>query len=231
MPRELPRLIDRAEWLLELAAGRRVLHIGCANAPYTAHGLADGSLLHVRLRESAAELIGVDTDPRALELLADQGDDDLIHLRGPLTEQLHEIPPVDLIIAGEVIEHVDDAGSFLDALRTVMVRDGAELALTTVNAYCALRAVQYAWPRAGRLSEPVHPDHVAYYSLRTLGLLCARHQLTVEDEAFYDLGAEHRVGLPRRHRVTNDVIVHWLPQLADGIVVRCRVAPEATTPS
>jgi hypothetical protein len=77
----------------------------------------------------------------------------------------------------------------------------------------------------------VHPDHVAYYSLRTLGLLCARHGLTVHRHAFYDIGAEHRIALPRRHRIVNDVIVRWFPQLADGIIVHCRVEPETTAAS
>ncbi len=223
MRRELPPLIDRVGHLVGLARGRRVLHVGCTNAPYTAASIEAGTLLHDHLGDVADRLVGVDTDADGLELLAGRGHDQLVHVRAGLDERMAEIPPVDLIVAGEVIEHVDDAGAFLRSLRALMVRDRAELVLTTVNAYCALRAVQYAWPRRGPLSEPVHPDHVAYYSLRTLELLCTRQGLDVIDRAFYDVGPEHRGGLARRHLVVNDVIVRWFPQLADGIVVRCRV--------
>lgn len=215
-------MIDRADHLLDLATGRRVLHLGCTNAPYTASSLDAGTLLHDRLRDVADTVVGADVDRAGLDELARHGHRDLIHIATSIEEQLDEIPPIDLVIAGEVIEHVDDAGGFLRSIRSVMLRDDAELAITTVNAYCALRALQYAWPRPGALSEPVHPDHVAYYSLQTLGLLCERHGLTVHDTAFYDVGAEHRSGLPRRHRFANDVIVRWLPQLADGIVMHCR---------
>lgn len=223
MRRELPPLIDRVDHLVDLARGRRVLHVGCANAPYTSASIAAGTLLHDRLRDVAELLVGVDTDEHGLGLLAERGHAPLIHLDSGFGGRTGEmIPAVDLIIAGEVVEHVDDAGAFLAELRGLMLRDGAELVLTTVNAYCALRAMQYSWPRRGPLSEPVHPDHVAYYSLRTLGLLCARQGLEVSGEAFYDLGPEHRVGLARRHLVVNDVVVRWFPQLADGIVIRCR---------
>jgi len=222
MRRELPPLIHRVDHLLEIARGRRVLHVGCANAPYTSASIAAGTLVHDRLRDVAELLVGVDTDDDGLQLLAERGHAPLVHLDSGLGGQTEEIPAVDLIIAGEVVEHVDDAGAFLGSLRELMLRDGAELVLTTVNAYCALRAMQYAWPRGGPLSEPVHPDHVAYYSLRTLGLLAARQGLEVTGEAFYDLGPEHRDGLARRHLVVNDLVVRWFPQLADGIVIRCR---------
>lgn len=228
MRRQLPRLIDRADHLVDFAAGRRVLHLGCTNAPYTMSSLEAGTLLHNRLGDVADLLVGVDVDRAGLDELARQGHQNLIHIDTSIEEQLDEIPPVDLVIAGEVLEHVDDAGRFLQSIRAVVARDDAELVITTVNAYCALRALQYAWPRSGVLSEPVHPDHVAYYSLRTLGSLCERHGLTVHDTAFYDVGVEHRTGLPRRHRVANDVIVRLFPQLADGIVMHCRAASETS---
>jgi hypothetical protein len=218
--------VDRADFLLDLATDRRVLHVGCTNAPYTSSSLHAGSLLHDRLAAVADVLVGVDVDRAGLDQLSEHGHKRLIHIDNSIVEKLSEIPPVDLIIAGEVIEHVDDAGAFLLSLRSVMLRDDAELVLTTVNAYCALRALQYAWPRSGPLSEPVHPDHVAYYSLRTLELLCDRQGLTAHDRAFYDIGAEHRSKLPRHHQLANDLAVRWLPQLADGIVIRCRVARE-----
>lgn len=218
----LPPLVDRVDHLVAAAAGRRVLHVGCANAPYTADSLAAGTLLHDRLRATADLVIGVDSDRDALDLLAARDSGPLLHVERSIEEHLDEIPAVDLVVAGEVVEHVDDAGGLLRSLRAVMVRDGAELVITTINAYGALRMLQYAWPRRGPLSEPVHPDHVAYYSIRTLGLLCERQGLEVVDVAFYDLGPEHRTELPRRQRVANDLVVRWFPQLADGIIVRCR---------
>lgn len=219
-------MVDRYSYLTSVAKGRNVVHLGCANAPYTATSLSDGTLLHDRLTEVAISNVGVDADANSLDLMRRAGRSQLLLSSGPLAEIIDQIPPSDIVIAGEIIEHVDDAGNFLKGICALLRRDSAELVLTTVNAYGGLRLVQYAWPRRGPLSEPVHPDHVAYYSLATLRLACERAGLEVVEEAFYNLGNEHRGGLPRRHRWTNDVLVRWLPQLADGIIVRCRVAQQ-----
>ena len=48
--------------ILAKCAGRRVLHIGAADAPYTREKLEAGSLLHPRIEEVAAEGVGVDVD-------------------------------------------------------------------------------------------------------------------------------------------------------------------------
>lgn len=227
--RRLPPLADRVDHLVELARGRRVVHIGCANAPFTRDSIERGMLLHSQLASVTASLVGVDADEDALELLREHEPGEYLHVEGSLRDHLDEIPTCDLVVAGEVIEHVDDAGRFLADIRTLLVRDGSELVITTVNSYCALRVLQYAWPRRGPLVEPVHPDHVAYYSLTTLGLLCERAGLDVVDQRFYDVGAEHREVVPRRQLLANDLAVRWFPQLADGIIVRCRPATTSET--
>ncbi|MEO6629851.1 MAG: methyltransferase domain-containing protein [Aquihabitans sp.] len=220
--RQLPPIVDRVDHLVAAARGRRVLHLGCANAPYTLESLTAGVLLHDRIAAVATELSGLDTDSDSIQQLRSRGHDRLVV--GDLTElAVDDLPgPFDLIIAGEIIEHVDDPGRFLRALHGLLERDDSTLVLTTINAYGLVRFVQYAWPRRGPLREPVHPDHVAYYSLQTLSLLCRRAGLTVTETAFYDLGDEHRTTTPRRRQRVNDIAVRWWPQLADGIIVHCR---------
>ena len=71
----------------------------------------------------------------------------------------------------------------------------------------------------------MHPDHVAYYSESTLTVLLERCGYDVVDLAFYDLGHEHRPTAPRAWRAVNDVAVRLAPQLADGLVARCRPRP------
>lgn len=226
--RSLPPLLDRVTHLAEAARGKRVLHLGCTDAPFTAQSIAAGRLLHDRLAEVADHLVGVDTDSDGLQLLRDRGHRDLIASPGRLrdaADAIDDAGPFEVIVAAEVVEHVDDPGTFLADIAELAGPSGAEVVLTTINAYGALRFVQYAWPRRGPLSEPVHPDHVAYYSLSTLGLACRRAGLRVTSQAFYDLGPEHRAAMPRRQRAVNDVAVARFPQLADGIVVHATVDP------
>ena len=217
-----PRLVDRVAYLLAACRGRRVLHLGCANAPYTEASLQADSLLHARLAEVAAELWGVDGDAEALELMSRHGHRHLIE--GDLERLDHPDLPrrPDVIVAGEIIEHLANPGAFLQAAQALMGPE-TTLLLTTVNAYCGMRFVTYALRGRGGIAEPVHPDHVAYYSYATLHVLLQRYGFEVLDFAFYDLGPEHRPHNGFYRNAINDVFVRLSRQLADGIVVACRV--------
>jgi len=106
------------------------------------------------------------------------------------------------------------AGMFLDA---------------TVNAYCALRFLMYGLRGKGGSMEPVHPDHVAYYSFSTLKLLVERHKFDIDAFLFYDLGSEHRPYNRRIWNVANDLAVRLSPQLSDGIIIVCSNGDLPTT--
>ena len=161
----MPLVADRAAWLERLcaqAAPGQVAHLGCADSPYTAELLADGSLLHARL-VAVAPVTGIDVDADALELLRQALPGERFVLAditagGPVEERER----FKLVIAGEVLEHVPDADAFLRGCRTLL-GPGGLLSVTVPNA-CSpklgLRAL------AGR--ESVHPDHRVYYGPRTL---------------------------------------------------------------
>ena len=67
-----------------------------------------------------------------------------------------------LVVAGEVLEHLSDADAFLQGCRRLL-RPGGRLCVTVPKAYSpkiGLRSL------AGR--EVIHPDHRTYYGPRTL---------------------------------------------------------------
>jgi 2-polyprenyl-3-methyl-5-hydroxy-6-metoxy-1,4-benzoquinol methylase len=156
---------DRAPWIEELCAQTapgEVAHIGCGDSPYTAERLPAGALLHQWLVR-VAPVTGFDIDPDALELLRAALPDERFVLADvtagvPATEQGR----YELVVAGEVLEHVPDADAFLRGCR-LLLKPGGRLCVTVPNA-CSpkigLRAL------AGR--ETVHPDHRTYYGPRTL---------------------------------------------------------------
>ncbi|MCV4607588.1 hypothetical protein OFB74_32295, partial [Escherichia coli] len=81
-------------------------------------------------------------------------------------ELLNNVPlerTFDVIVAGEIIEHLNNPGLFLSGVRRFMHRD-SKLVTTTINAYCAMRFFVYALRGRRGINEFVHPDHVAYYS-------------------------------------------------------------------
>jgi len=215
-----PRLVQRLDFLDEVCAGKRVLHLGCADSPYTDEAIAAGTLLHGRLSKVAAKVTGLDGDVEGLGKLRSAGYDDLVV--GDL-EKLGEAnlgTDFDVIVAGEIIEHLNNPGIFLEGVRTLM-NPSTKLVVTTINAYCGMRAIYYSLTRGKGTHEPVHPDHVAYYSYSTLNLLLKRHDLAVDDFLFYDMGTDHRKTTPWYLKVFNDVSVAFSRQLADGVIAVC----------
>jgi len=172
----MPLILNRHLWLEGLAArvwSGEVAHVGCADSPYTAELLAAGALLHSRLVR-VARVTGIDVDPRALDLVARS----LPGERFVLADVAAVVPGDErgrysLVIAGEVLEHVADADSFLRGCGALLA-PGGSLCVTVPNACCpkiGLRAL------AGR--ESVHPDHRVYYGPRTLARTLEGAGLTV----------------------------------------------------
>ena len=52
---------ERDNVLIDLARGKRVLHVGCTDEPFTAEKIASGDLLHPKLQQVASWVGGVDT--------------------------------------------------------------------------------------------------------------------------------------------------------------------------
>jgi hypothetical protein len=93
-----------------------------------------------------------------------------------------------------------------------LCRDDGHLLISTINATAirpGLRAL------AGR--ESVHPDHVAYFSLSNLGVLCGRFGFEPIDVKYFDYGATNAVS-----RTTMRMIFRWAPATADGILLMAK---------
>ena len=171
MLRRLPRaeLVDRFPYITELCRGRRVVHIGFADAGYDEMQHGAGTWLHGHLDAVASGLVGIDVDPGGVERArtvgydvhtADACDLDAITSLG--------VSPAEVVLAGEVIEHVDAPGAFLDAMRLLVAADG-RLVLTTPNASSLGNALL-----AFAGVEITHPDHLLNFSWLTLDTLLRR---------------------------------------------------------
>jgi SAM-dependent methyltransferase len=219
--------VQRISFLRELCAGKEVLHLGCSNWPYTQESDGKGLLLHRDIDEVANRCCGLDSDTAGLEELKKLGFSDLVVGDIEHLEELAEHGCFDVVLAGEVIEHLNNPGLFLQSV-SPLLRPGGVLVITTVNAYCAFRFAQYALRGRGGSQEPVHPDHVAYYSQSTLRLLVERAGWRVDELVFYDLGNEHRRFTTRAVRVVNDLVVRIAKHLSDGLIVVC--SPTSSEP-
>ena len=213
------KLVDRAAYLLEACRGRRVLHLGATDAPATEAALRGGYFLHGQLRQVAAAIVGMDNNQAMIDLLRiAHGIDDICY--GDI-EVCGDYPAgrYDVVVAGEILEHLSNPGRALAALRDHLGPD-TRLIVTVPNAY-SLKGFLRAW--AGH--EWIHPEHVAHHSLRTLSELLRRHGFAVEQAFGYVNG-----GSGMAARVTNRLLRRF-PQLAEGVGVVCRAMPDVATGS
>ena len=163
-------LVDRFEFLSRLAAGRRVVHVGFADTGCADANTQAGAWLHAHLDRAARALVGIDVDAAGVENARAQGyDAHVVDCRDVDAVRALGLAPADVVIAGEVIEHLDDAGRFLDGLHALIADDGV-LVVTTPNATGLVNAF------ASLANYEVnHPDHVAMYTCHTLDELLRRH--------------------------------------------------------
>jgi 2-polyprenyl-3-methyl-5-hydroxy-6-metoxy-1,4-benzoquinol methylase len=182
MVRRLPRarVVDRIQFLAELAAGCRVIHIGFADARCRDLQLGAGTWLHAHLERTATSLVGLDVDEAGVRAAREAGYvAHRVDCREPAQVTALGLEPAELVIAGEVIEHLDAPGPFLDAVRPLVHPEGL-LVLTTPNASGLGNAL-------GALAgyEVNHPDHVALFSCHTLTALVERHDWFVVEIRTY----------------------------------------------
>lgn len=218
-------LVQRVDFIKEMCAGKKVLHLGCANYPYTQTSIDNEMLLHFELAKTASELYGFDFDQPGIDILVANGTPNLYWAD---LEHLDDVPleeTFDVIVAGEIIEHLDNPGLFLKGIQRFM-SGNTKLLITTINAYCGMRFLWYGARGRSGSQEPVHPDHVAYYSYSTLSLLMKKHGIAVDTFSFYDVGPEHRVHNKWYLNAANDLCTFFAPQWSDGIIAVGRLAEQ-----
>lgn len=211
------QLVQRVDFIKKMCEGKRVLHLGCTNSPYTNESIKNDMLLHHDLKRVAKELYGFDYDAEGLEIFRQIGEENIYWADLERLDEVDLNETFDVIIAGEMIEHLSNPGLFLRGIKRFMNKD-SKLIITTINAYSGMRFFIYGLRGRGGANEPVHPDHVAYYSYKTLNLVVQREKLKIKNFFFYDIGPEHRPHLHWFYNLVNDVSVKLSPQLCDGVI-------------
>lgn len=141
------QIADRVACLVTHATGKRVLEFG-ASGP-----------AHDKVRAASAAYLGVDRTASDGVVAFDLDD---VSVAG--------LPPFeapDVIICGEVLEHLGNPQWFLQRLRAQY--PGVPVVITVPNAYSE---VALRWLAKGK--ENVNADHVAWYSPKTLSTLLQR---------------------------------------------------------
>lgn len=153
---------SRIDAFAELCAGRRVLHMGCADWPIT----DPKTSLHIALERHCAALDGFDVHTEALAGLAP-------HVKGRLFSRLEDVTDAyDVILVPEVMEHVADVAGFLAQIDAI---DAPHVVITVPDAFqCRQGHFDYVGSTE-TFVEVVHPDHNCWYTPYTLTNVIAKY--------------------------------------------------------
>lgn len=167
-PLFVPAPVQRIAYIVEQCARRRVLDLGCYDETALSKR-GTGHWLHERIAAVATSVLGVDNSPqippegvatglRSRIIRADVQDFGAI--RAALAPA-----DIDVIVAGELIEHLPNALEFLRALKRHF--PGKALIASTPNATSLTNGLLALARR-----ENCHSDHLQVYSYKTLATLC-----------------------------------------------------------
>lgn len=162
----LPRtsVVDREGYILNCCQGKSVLHLGCAAWPFTKELFESRRLLHEKLEKVCASLAGIDISEEGVSFLKSRGVKNLFITNVSKLEEIIQILgwTPKLMIAGEILEHVDAPGEFLRECVSHMPKD-CQLLVTVPNAFSVK-----GFMRVMVGHEKVASDHLYYYLYVTM---------------------------------------------------------------
>ena len=172
----------RQDEIVRLCKGKTVLHLGFILHDQWRKRWAEGNWLHARLMAAATRIVGLDYLESEVEAIRQTVAcecivGDCLHLeRAPLDEIF------DIIVCGELIEHLENAKDFLDGLKRFCHRD-TQVIITTPNPW------DRKWMGNTKKGLPevtwLNPEHVVWYSMQTLTNLLERCGYEIVRREYY----------------------------------------------
>lgn len=152
--------INRVDYLLDICSGKRVLHVGFSDYPYTQQKIKSGNLLHLELKKVTKDLLGLDNDKASLDLYRSITSDTQVIEGDIMNGQLGDSLPrnFEIVLLGEILEHLKNPHQAVENLHNNFSA-GTILVVTTPN-YSSLGYFSAALHN----TEMIHPDHYWYFS-------------------------------------------------------------------
>ncbi len=170
-------LNERYGYILDAARGKTVLDLGCCGYSVADCRKRPTKMLDDLLYQQATKLVGVDIVPDQVALLQAEGRD--VRCGDVCSIQLSML--FDLIVAGNIIEHVSDVGKFLANCAKHMKADG-NLIITTGNPYSMYNFLSVLL--LGRVG--VSEDHTCWLCPSTMAMQARVAGLEIAEVCVYD---------------------------------------------
>lgn len=170
--------VCRDELIMQRICGKTVLHLGCIGFTDESVDVRIESIkqsLHAKI-SSICDVVGVDYSKDMVNECKKRG------LFGNIiagnVEDLSDLPlsqKYDIVLAGDIIEHLSNAGRMLDGVRSLL-NDNGELILTTPNAFGLPNYMRFILNRFREGQE-----HVMAFNIQNMYNLLTRHGFRLKE--------------------------------------------------
>jgi 2-polyprenyl-3-methyl-5-hydroxy-6-metoxy-1,4-benzoquinol methylase len=218
------RYVDRPAFIRDICRGKSVLNLGCADATRVEKAVNATDHIHVVISQVAARLVGVDLNQTGLDKLkASTGLKDLVCYD---VEKIGELAPqlgaFDVVVVGELIEHLNNPGLMLGGIRKLL-KEGGKLVLTTPNAM----SVKFFLHGLLRRRDVSSDFHTVIFSFKTLAQLLDRYDYEPQQWA---VAQWHHPGFRNRlFRPLMNLVFKIFPQCSDTLL--CVATPRKARPT
>jgi len=173
----------RDEVIIEYCKGKKVLHIGATDSPFTEEKFNNNLLLHCKINSVTNDLLGIDIDQDSINYLRNKGYNNIITFDMNNLMELEFMP--DIIIFGETIEHLLNLEIALTNIKRIMKND-TKLIISTPNAMWINKIINTLFS-----FEDQHIDHKIIFSYATLSNLFRVTGFKLEKVYFTFLNRKH----------------------------------------
>lgn len=223
-------MIYRKEEIMNYCKGKNVLHLGfIQHHDLYEKKIAEHDWLHEKIAQVANRVVGVDYLKNDVDIIVNKygyeayfadvtNQENMLAIKDVLKEI-----NIDVIVCGELIEHVDNPGLMLENIKMLM-GDETKLIITTPNPWCSNRIRLMQSGHYER--EWLNDEHVAWYSFQTLKQLLDRRGFQEVKYGYYD-GENRPKCLSSIKRLIKKILPcqcwHYPQELSDGLFfVACR---------
>ena len=166
---------DKIPWIKQFIRGKKVLDLGCVR-----HNLEETEKeewLHGVIKNEAESVLGVDYLEKEVEELKRRG----FNVVCANVETMELGDKYDLIVAGDLIEHLNNFGLFLDRVRNHLKSDGIFI-LTTPNPVNPMRFFSVLL----RGEAGANSEHTCWFTEQVLRQLIERYGMRIDKIDYVD---------------------------------------------
>ena len=197
---------NKVDWILKYIKNKKVLDLGCVEHSLT--NMQNPNWLHGIIVKHAKSVLGVDILQKEIDTLKHQG----YNVVFAYVERMDLKDKFEVIVAGDIIEHASNPGTFMDRVFRHLTPDGMVL-ITTPNPVTVMRFIELLL--TGQVGA--NSEHTCWFTPQVISELARRNNLRVVNIAYVDDTYQY-------YRTRSKL---WWPLLVANFMI-CRLRPEAS---